>query len=567
MDEQRNKRAAELDDFWDIDALIPQRMLPKRHTDTQTTELILEPPTSETDSDDGSQQRAAPLAERRFIPPHTAEERKREPIPDEEYHLQSSLIDTVRLFPVKTTHSYYESFLRDAVRLSEVHGQSRTHVPFFSYVPQYTQMTRAQLEWYLWWRENFRQDIVLTTDYSYLLLYAYELIHLAERMDPNTVQAEFCKLWLRYRDIFHQLDQYLPEWICDHGLLYRLPPPTQLQGTSLYLAMSHCTLKEYYMTSSGEEGLLRGLLTFCSNYDFQKSKFYTPETKRMFETMIFGALREVLMTMSTDGTLFHLQGMDSSRMVREAYHGAICSGRMRKRIAVEYESFHCSYQLRYLITDVVKYTENHLRASFGIRSRLSIYALPTSVRTLLDAYLQPKLPKRVSSAEKKRTEEEQLYAQQYDCPRTPLSLSRAAEIERTSWQTTERLVEAFDGTEAVDALSETGKANEVMTTIRRTDAVEAALTDEERPFFEAMRLYLPFLEAVLHRNGKQQTLRAKKLQKSVDVLADEINELAAEYTGDILLEEADVGFAVIEDYVDLAQDLLASGRSEKNGEP
>ncbi len=560
MEKQQKNREAELDDFWDIDALIPQRIKTNRHVDTQTTELILEPPTIGQNSTDCSEKIASPLPERHFIPPYTADIEKKEPIPEEEYHLQDSLISTVRIFQVKTTQGYYESFLRDAIRLSEVHGQTCMHVPFFSYVPQYVQMTRAQLEWYLWWRENFRQGVFLTTDYSYLLLYAYELIHLSERMEPQQVQDEFCKLWLHYREIFHQLDQYLPEWICDYGLLTQIPPPAQLQGTSLYLAMSHCTLKEYYMTASGEDGLLRGLLTFCSNYDFRKSKFYTSETGQMFESVIFGALREVLKTMSTDGTLFHLQGMDASRMVRDAYNGAVCSGRLRKRIAVEYESFHCSHQLRYLITDVVKYAENNLRAFFGIRSRLSIYALPTSVRTLLDDFLRSKLPKHVSTtAEKRKREEEQAYAKFYDSPRTPLSLSRAAEIEQTSWKTTERLMEAFETSE--EALQIPNRVNEAITNIQQTDAIEAALNDEEMPFLDAMRQYLPFLEAVLQNDRKRQTICAKTVQKPAEVVVDEINELAAEYTGDILLEETKNGFAVIEDYLELAQDLLRSGRS------
>ena len=41
----------------------------------------------------------------------------------------------------------------------------------------------------------------------------------------------------------------------------------------------------------------------------------------------------------------------------------------------------------------------------------------------------------------------------------------------------------------------------------------------------------------------------------LEVLADEINALAADLLGDILLEESDYGFAVIEDYESLLLQL------------
>ena len=40
------------------------------------------------------------------------------------------------------------------------------------------------------------------------------------------------------------------------------------------------------------------------------------------------------------------------------------------------------------------------------------------------------------------------------------------------------------------------------------------------------------------------------------LLADEINALSAEHMGDILLEERDGGYAVLEDYTELAESLL-----------
>lgn len=543
----RRQRAAETDDFWDVDALIPQRRVPQYAHDIETVEI-----TSEAQGDLQVQPSVEPIPprcdepKRRFIPPHTAEEEMQAPPPDAEYTPENSLIRTVRLYRRKNTYRYYDDFVRDAARLYAVKGEECPHIPFFSYVPQYVQMNRGQLEWYLWWRENFRHDKLLTTDYSYLLLYAYEVINLAGRMEPTEAQHALCRLWLGYRTVFHQLDGYLPEWICDLSLIHRLPPPREFTGQDLFTAMSRCTLKEFYITASGNEGVIRGLPVFCSNYDFHKSKFCTEEHKPLFESMIYGALREVGCKTGKNGGLFNMDGMDVGHMVRISYQGALCAQSVQRRIVIDYTSFSCSCELRYLVTDVIKYAENRIRAYIGVRSRLSICELSATVRTMIDAYFDAHLPQKERSASQKAAEPE-LYERLYDLPRVPLSVSRALAIEHASWETTEQLVEAFD--------EDTGAASEKVPPVQVPEppSSDANGTDDPRTAF---RPYLPFLKAALEADPARQRAVAKTLGKMSDAVADRINELATTYTGDVLLEDTGDGYGVIEDYRDFARSLI-----------
>ncbi|MBQ9773272.1 MAG: TerB N-terminal domain-containing protein [Clostridia bacterium] len=545
--ENRTSRADELDEFWDIDALIPPRRAVQYARDTDTAEIVFDPPSGQADS-----AKTVPVPqrstepERHFIPPHTPKELVAPP-PDEEYTPENSLIRTVRLYKQKSQYRYYEDFLRDAKRLYPVKGEACEHIPFFSYVPQYSQMNRAQLEWYLWWRENFRRGECLSTDYSYLLLHAYELINLAGRMEPASAQQSLCRLWLAYRDVFHQLDGYLPEWICDLSLIHRLAPPALFEGQTVHAAMSRCTLKEFYITSSGEEGLIRGLPVFCSNYDFHKSKFCTEENKPLFERLIYGALREVGHKTGKDGALFQTDAMDTSRMVRQSYQGALCAQSVKRRIAVEYTSFSCSHELRFFITDVIKYAENRIRAHLGVRSRLSIYALSASVREMIDAYLDAHLPKHERSTVGKN-EPPAAYERLYDLPRTPLSLSNAQQIERASWDTTERLIEAFE---------EEGEEDTVPIPVPSVDAqMPPPPSVDTNGDADAFFPYLPFLRAALDENFAKQREAAREMKKMADAVADAINTLAAESFGDVLLEDCGAGYAVIEDYRDSVEMLL-----------
>jgi hypothetical protein len=480
----------------------------------------------------------------------------------------------VRVYPWKSNYRYYEGFVSDAERLFAVQGAECPRVPFFSYVPQYSQMSRAQLEWYLWWRGNLRRGVLLDTDYSYVLLYVYELINLSDRIDPTKVRDMLCRVWIHYRDTFHQLDSYLPEWICDCCLLHGLTPPQLDTPAQLTAAMSHCTLKEFYVPARGADGNLRALLAFCSNYDYRKSKFCVGEHVALFDRSVLGVLREITERTGSDGKLFATVRMDDSKLQRDAYTGALCSYRIKRRIEVEYCSFSRSHELRYLITDVVKYTENKLRAALGIRSRLGIYALPTSIRELIDAYLDPLLPKRTRTSER-GVEESAEYEKLYDLPRKAFSLHDAAEIERTSWDTTERLIEAFEeeggavsdaivseqtpeGTRASQEDGSSSDSDGLAPTVSPHDAFSVgeptvaplidAASEDPTALREAFSSYRTLLCAVRDADFAAQSRVAAGSGKPLEVIVDEINELAADLTGDILLEESDCGFAVIEDY-------------------
>ncbi len=558
-DEQR-ARDEELDRFWDIDALIPGKRAIHYAKDTETTEIVLDAPLPDTsEGTQKSNARSIPIPKDtdrptpRFIPPHTAEEQLRRPTPDEEYTPENALIRCVRLYRWKSNYRYYESFVRDAVKLLGIKGQACDRVPFFSYVPQYGQMSRAQLEWYLWWRENFQNGVNLDTDYSYVLLYAYELINLSGKLDATRGQSLLCQLWIHYRTTYRQLDSYLPEWICDYSLIHRLPPPPAISGTLLSEIMSHCNLKEFYVPSGGESGYLRALLAFCSNYDYHKSKFCTEERAELFDRTVTEALRAVTRHLSRDRQLFSSSGMDDSKMIRDAFTGALCSYRVKRRIEVEFCSFSRSHELRYFITDVVKYTENRLRAAWGIRSRLSVYALSAPIRELLDGVVEQIVPARVPSAQKIDAEREAAYERQYELPRKELSLADAAEIERLSWETTERLVEAFDDADAAsEALFEVPSPTPTSTATDENTPI-ASDTDTLKT---ATRSYLAFLLAVRDGDAAGQKNAARSANLPLEVLADEVNGLAAEHTGDILLEENDGIYCVIEDYREILAELL-----------
>jgi hypothetical protein len=267
--------------------------------------------------------------------------------------------------------------------------------------------------------------------------------------------------------------------------------------------------------------------------------------------------------------------MLDSVVTRDAYTGALCSYRNKRRIEVSYTSFSRSHELRFLIGDMVKHVENRLRSWIGVRSRLSVMSLPIPLRDALDAYLSPLEPPKSAAPVKKKEEPRPAYEALYDLPRKEVSLEDAAAIEADSWETTRILVEAFEG-EETQPRSETESVPTVGIRAGETPAEPVRSVDPASTFApvsasvrgaaestapstdSALALYAPFIKAALDGDSAALRAAAKALGKMPDALADEINAITADGDiGDIILEDDGMGgYTVIEDYREQVMELL-----------
>ena len=361
------------------------------------------------------------------------------------------------------------------------------------------------------------------------------------------------RLWLSYRNENPRLDALVREWLVDYSLLYRLPAPA-VPRTLYRDLLFGARLKEFFVPLNEQAGaeqdsLTTAVLLFCNNYDYTKSKFFTEESAADYHRVLRGAVSVALSYLrERDGNVLTGSG-GISTVTRDTFTGAICSWKLRKRIEVDYTSFSRTHELRYLMSDVLKYAENALRANRGIKSRLSIYAVDSALRERLDAYLASALPPRVSKKEKKAPEIP-AYEKRYDLPASAPSLARAAEIESESWTITKRLVEAFEGVEQEEP-PRTEKQAE--------PAVQAASAGEQGTLKSALGELAGFL---LLKGARAQREFADARGMMVDAIVDGINTVAGDMLGDILLEECDDGYTVIEDYLEI---LIEEG-IEKDGE-
>lgn len=545
MNDQNNKRARELDEFWDIEQLIPPKpraavpprpATPEKHI--QAVEIELVPP---------NECKASTVKDAPIQPAFTPTSRETAPTaphePDIVYAPRHPLLREVRVYRWRSSFRFYERFCATAERMFSAKGQAVQSIPFFSYMPQYDQMNRAQLSWYLYWRDNARAGVYLPTDYSYIFLYLFEIINLPRQIPPLEGQRAMCEIWRNYRDTYPLLNRYLADWICDYSLIHQLPPPADVLSGDLRLIAESSSFREFYAAPTGEDVShdVSVYMLFCSNYDYRKSKVYraNDEQAGAMDRHIPRAFSAVLRMLEQQGLAFSTTKMQKTTLSRDTFIGALCSADMKRRIEVDYCSFTRSHELRFLITDILKYSENKLRSHFGVKSKLTIYGLPNEIKAALDEYFTNALPcRRVTVAPQEQRPE---YEALYDAPAAELSLEHAEEIERSSWSVTEQLIEAFE---------ENAPAVEHVAQVPQ-QPVQAPVQSED--WVAALQPYRGFLVAVCKGNTMEQRDIARQQGLLIDALAERINETAADAFGDIILQESEGGgYELIEDY---AQDI------------
>ena len=247
-----------------------------------------------------------------------------------------------------------------------------------------------------------------------------------------------------------------------------------------------------------------------------------------------GVLRYIISKSNDPARPFEAAGMlmQDSRTKRDAFTGALCCPQVKKSIEIEYCSFSHSHELRFIITDILKYAENRIRAHIGVKSRITVSILPDGIKRLADEYFASELPIRVSHPS--IPEEIPEYEKLYEPSTSGLSLESAARIEELSWETTGKLVEAFDG-EVPEEIVEP----------------EPEPIDEENSLWELLNENeIAFIRAALAEDLALQSSIASRMGSLPDIIADRINTLAADTMGDILLEDIGGGYAVLEDYIE-----------------
>lgn len=515
------------DAFWDLSSLLPPR---KQRSEKQKPFATSLTPASVHDEREGNT--GIPKEELRLTP------RAEEKCEVSEYHPEgNNLIRTVQVIRRVSDYNFYDRFRRDAIKyLSEERTREVPFVPFFSYIPQYAQLSEAQREYYFYWRSAVRRGEYPRTEESYYFLYIYEIINLPEYIQPKQGADLLVSVWAGYRKMLPRIDKYMAEWFADYCLVHGINGP--FEGLRPFLAkiLPHATMKEFYLGAMGDY-TPRGIdtaLAFFSDYRWRDSRYAEGDNYALFETHIFTCLAPVVEYLFARERFFV---KEASRTIckRDAFCGSLCAHNVRCRLQVTYHTVQDVAFVRTCLTAAVKYVENKLRSLLAVKSRLSVNLPLLDVKEMIDRYFDAVAHHiRAPKAAPPPPEYEKLY----DRPKTAASFQNASEIERASWDTTYALVTE----EELDMLKNDKKAEadaDIPPKITETpEKTTGFLTEEE----------VVYLRAVFEGDRAAVHELLSKTGRLEDELAAAINEKGTERIGDVVLLEGEDGYLPIEDY-------------------
>lgn len=503
-----------LDDFWDIEKLVPKKK-------PSASPFVTKSPSREHMIDGESSQNSS---ENRKL---TISVRDASTTDRSSYdYAHSSLIGRVTVIRDVDKYDFYENFRKAALVYYDFKTEKCDFAKYYSYMPQYSQLTMEQKNYYFYWRSELRRGRYLKSDYSYLYLYVYEILNLPDKVAPEEGIKILCNLWREYRKALPKIDSYFALWVQDYCLVHNLAAPMELIADFVYDIVFITDFPEFYLydlESAGAFGT-ESMLTYLSSYDWRRGKFAAGEHAEFYKEHMLGALSALFADIFADGIA--TDGGESRTLSRVAFAHSLCTHAVKCRLEIEYTPLSRDEGLRARVTEAVRYTENKLRAIIGIKSRLGIKVLPEHYKGIIDAYFAP-----VINAEKQKKTPRVIpeYERLYDAPREALSFADADELELASWTTTARLV-------SEEAEAEIEEAAAAPTAMAKENTEENTIENTEADTYGLGASELAAISACLS-GGKVD-----------DFTAERINEAFADGFGDIILEFDGEGYTVIEDY-------------------
>lgn len=445
-----------------------------------------------------------------------------------EMQYNGRLLKRCALEPVAPSQLPRSRSLESAMRtFANIHGVPCGEVRYNDFTPSFDKLDRRQRSYYLYLRERYRNFNGINADYSYMLLIIYEALNTEDSLELLYYIWQFC------REKHRRLDNIMPSCIRDYCVIYNIDTPFSAIYQRVPFSLAHTAHFELYLDSIISEGVKiipASTYEIISDYEFKKSKIYTEANREAF----IDSMRKALIAAEAyykdyKNENFIARYLDRSTSYKvRAYNSALASEGNSYEIEYTYVHF-INPEFRHFTGEIFRICDNILRKRIGIRGRVREDKHDAEFKKYIeDAFKEKKKPVRVV-----------------------LDISAAEEIEKSSWDITERLIKAA-GTGTEEPYEEY--------TAEETDkeAPEIYNEPEEATGYSAFITGLSpvaadYLKLVFERRSEAEKYAlASSALTLPDSLEDEINTLAADCIGDVIIENG----SLVEDYRDELNNFL-----------
>lgn len=464
------------------------------------------------------------------------------------YKPSSPLIKSVEVSVQKGVMPVTERFVADGKRLIMQECEFKGNVPCDSVYPQYATLSDSQLACYIGFRTAARNGSFFAVDKAYIYLYLYELINIKEPFTPTQRAEQMAALLCGMPSLDDKTFSDVCNWLADTCLVYGIEAPRCVFGDIHPRILRLARLREFFVKPESLEADLFELTVYGGGYDYRTSKLYK-ENKQYYDKYIPLAVSHTLKEMSKKDNRLTVSEDDLCTVTRDSFFGAYRTVGARYVIKLECIRITRTEDEKRIVSDVVKYTENCLRARLGIKQRLTVGYLHLEQKAIIKDYVssvaRDVIPPKRTVAGAIQTPDVPEYEKLYEPKSEGFSIENAALIEQRSWGVTEKLVTAFEDVDG--ELSEVTGAIEEQTDTAEVKQDTSESSDEV--LYAGVRLLL---------SGDNVGFNAHALKSGTlpDALADAINSALYEKIGDIAVEREEDGYRIAEWYIDDVREIV-----------
>ncbi len=406
----------------------------------------------------------------------------------------------------------YKQFINAAREYEGVISDKCAFIPYLTFTPMYSGMNTKQKGWYFYWRDCVREGNYLPNiSIGYLLLYMLEMVHGIGTQDGI---AGLIEIYNAYQKLMgdsactHTFSLIRYVWIKQRGIvgihkLYTQLNIQQYTALDINLYLHSVVRSDDYP----QEPIPLELLNQLCSFQFLSTKLF--ETDSFFPNLFKKCMHHL------ESTLFARYGQYTLEIVRPrerqtfGLNPMACKEYMQynRLVLTIYDYFNCQ-QVRDHIAAIVKHTENAYRKSIRRQGVVNKYFIDKITQSIIDSFF--------AASEQPATKKSAQAVQSMQQPEPAQSV-----------------VVTIDHAAVASIMKESEQIIEIL----RVDEEETAPVVVQ----QAPSSYKPHHQAIIdaYNNGATEAELqqiAAQSGKMLSTLIDEINEIAIDETGDILID-------------------------------
>ena len=450
-----------------------------------------------------------------------------------------------------TGNTSAEGFIREARKFASLGGAAQAeHVPFSCYWPKYSDMNVPQRNWYFHLRGRMRCGEYPDTDLSYLFVRIYELINGIACENATSAYRELMDIWCHYRDRYTKLDKYLDDWAFDFVCL-KNPGVSAWEHMKTAPALTQAALDTALSQRIVDEPLVLPLpaLELISGYRITQSKFWlSGHGELMAKALPLAvAFADAHIRESERGGLLGRFAPVPVREKRNAFQSAVVEREMQYELT--YVPYCASEPLKELISQMLRYVENALRAQCGFEAKLRGVALDKPYSDWINAYIARQFaPKKEVQAQ--------------PASRVAIDAQTLEKLRSESNDVRDALIASMEQEEPEAACNVPAPARPtdapegLLTDLEPVNRILHALTEDQRHILEHFRAEGWELDAVACAGAFPTLILEAEL--------DAVNSQSHRYLGVQLVAREGNLFVVADDYRDELEYLIKNPTERKD---